>query len=1438
MALDVALQSPTTVQLRTRLLPFLCSRVFAIKSDGDEGNGILVVNTYMLHLRPPPQRGPCGFQSKKHCANAVEKVAHRLKPFSQHRVTIALESKAKAAAVPGKGGRMDGIYYQIRDDDMGKFIPLLFLRGAFPDYDATAHGIFITTEKFERIATGSTQTNYQCSRAGPHPDDPFTQAYNNTKTRECDDVVRYLNAYGKHHLGEMATWSTISLSRDVATEVHHDYHNYTGTKNFTTSVGQRTGQWLPGRAHDTHNMFVEFGPFLKHATEPWTGSRWCVTYNTTRNLNKAGPEMLKFLKGCGFPLPRKQVLAGNEVKPTRKPRASTRSNIFNNAAKIGVMMATLITAAGSYMAEHFVPKADTEPIVIFEIGNTEATHEAASIGKDVFEPMSWEKYRAPVGKESAFHIANGGGPRELRVCLDGRPQQCGKALLDLVRLQIEDGGTVVINGPANDDILSAIDNDHFLKNTKRYQGDGEGKVFLVMFKEKPDTKPVVCHDRLHETKMVSRDSGPQPANGQLPMGAGGITFGEGTPGTVATAFRRLHQNLGHPRQEDLLRHLRLAGCDPSVVKAARSMKCQVCNANAGPKIARPSTLPPVADFNDTLGLDLFFCHDTNDEKHGFLLVVDYGTTYHLAVKVDGQSAQNIEAKFNEMCLLPFRPPKAVVIDLEGGLQSALGRLCDWHGIGVRSVAAQSHWQAGVVERQQAWWKHIWDKVSYQLSITEDEVELAVPIINGSYESRRPSRLPPEPDCRKTSQGYAAAICSVHGRRGCWTGPAVIVGKEGRSQKEMERLLDHDPDGDEAYEDDEQEYLEGLVEDISLPGEDDKVAEADDEDIALDVFDDIAAKVAEPPGRLGEALTEILPEVHAKFREAEKTQWEQLSFDALEPLSISESERIPAERILRSRWAYKHKKWSKRHEGEDVPWKCKSRLIIAGHTDPDLTDESLTLSTADPWTLAAGDIRCAFLTGSYLDRELYMHQPKTGFPGMTPGQLVRIKKNVFVGDGPMRVPTEKVDGESFEGLPIAYLGCHVDDLLVAGPRGLQGKIQEALAAKFEIFFHAPFYVRLIRKSKSPCNLRATGRGGWGWEGIVAEYQVLLAKAMEASKESSAPAKAAGVKESKADPADAGETSAKQEPEEAAQTAPQERAERRTAESCSGSDWEEVRKKSKKQRKECRRADTDSAERPQWREREQRTLREQFVQLEHEIRGALREERALQERLSRREERPRRDEGRDERPKRPERPKWRDERPERRPERGERSERRGAYDRPERRSEVPDEGAGRRGERQWREERPARRDAWREERPERRRDSHPSSRAAGAQSSADDSRGSGRARRETYTAAPLHTPLDSRRGGAVTKIAILIGAYESRNERELTELSERFDAELAARTERVLANSWAEKLRRMVTAVLQDQTDALRAMVADFRRARPIQDAIQNRSWKEWRQRGYD
>ena len=41
--------------------------------------------------------------------------------------------------------------------------------------------------------------------------------------------------------------------------------------------------------------------------------------------------------------------------------------------------------------------------------------------------------------------------------------------------------------------------------------------------------------------------------------ASAITFPAGVSKTLARALRRVHQNLGHPRREDLVRHLRLAG---------------------------------------------------------------------------------------------------------------------------------------------------------------------------------------------------------------------------------------------------------------------------------------------------------------------------------------------------------------------------------------------------------------------------------------------------------------------------------------------------------------------------------------------------------------------------------------------------------------------------------------------------------------------------------------------------------------------------------------------------------------------------------------------------------------------------------------------------------------------------------------------------------------
>ena len=283
-----------------------------------------------------------------------------------------------------------------------------------------------------------------------------------------------------------------------------------------------------------------------------------------------------------------------------------------------------------------------------------------------------------------------------------------------------------------------------------------------------------------------------------------------------------------------------------MLKAAKTLRCETCAATAGPKVARPSTIPHMYDFGDLLGIDVFYAHDIDDEKHAFLSVIDYGTSFHAVTRVKAQSGDDIERAFNDLWILPYGAPKGVAVDLEGGLQKGIGRLCDWHNIALRPIATQGHWQAGMVERQGAWWKNIWERVIHELNISGEEVDIVVPIISAAKNDLRrrcgyaPSqwvfgkapRVPEDlqdPDGgervawdlsneakfqRQAAMRAAARVAfhksqlddrlrrallqrarttarplevgeAVHfwhhrkdRRRGCWSGPGVIVGKEG------------------------------------------------------------------------------------------------------------------------------------------------------------------------------------------------------------------------------------------------------------------------------------------------------------------------------------------------------------------------------------------------------------------------------------------------------------------------------------------------------------------------------------------------------------------------------------------------------------------------------------------------------------------------------------
>ena len=191
-------------------------------------------------------------------------------------------------------------------------------------------------------------------------------------------------------------------------------------------------------------------------------------------------------------------------------------------------------------------------------------------------------------------------------------------------------------------------------------------------------------------------------------GASAISFapGKNIPREVQSSLRRLHQNLGHPDAQDLARHLRLAGASPDVAAAAKRIRCEVCDRNKRGSSARPASMPNLLSFNQVVALDAFSAYDALKKKAEFMIAVDLGTGFCLAAPLSGHSGAAMEETFCRMWSNTFGAPGTLVLDLETGLQKGLARFSEWHGTKIRPIAAQAHWQQGLVERCIRTWKEV------------------------------------------------------------------------------------------------------------------------------------------------------------------------------------------------------------------------------------------------------------------------------------------------------------------------------------------------------------------------------------------------------------------------------------------------------------------------------------------------------------------------------------------------------------------------------------------------------------------------------------------------------------------------------------------------------------------------------------------------------------
>ncbi|CAL1132729.1 unnamed protein product [Cladocopium goreaui] len=700
------------------------------------------------------------------------------------------------------------------------------------------------------------------------------------------------------------------------------------------------------------------------------------------------------------------------------------------------------------------------------------------------------------------------------------------------------------------------------------------------------------------------DSDQQPG-AALPgkEGAAGIHLPSSVPNHIAKALKRIHQNLGHPSNADLSRHLRLAGAGDLAVKAAQAIKCETCSRLTGPGTRRPGRVVRPLDFNQEVCVDTIALYDVDGGKIDAISILDVATGYHLVCRIRGRKSADLLQDFMDHWVQWAGPPLQVTCDEERGLMKEFTDGLDMLGIRSRYTAGQAHWQNGAV-------------VDYALAMTcaaknnlrrhhgyspaqwlfGSEPRTGDAMLDENEKLFQLEELRTEDDLwrRKQQIRYAARIAFLEsqadaatkrallGRSRVYPGPFSVgdyvyvfrVNKTaGGKARQRQNVGEHlrpaeseelgqafqtqalkddlmrvvqnlkDEDNDEVFADatdppplnkravetqlvpERRVTTKGTVRMLKRPvpqPSDDQpgrispaqqnaqdleaIPERDVEDALDDAVNQAFVVERRAPRSTIKQLDkevkwEEIPEGEKYlYLEAEKKQWdEHLRYEAVRVHPPEDAgllrAKVPANRILKARFAYRDKNVAKRREDPTIPAKAKARLCIGGHMDPDLQKGEINteaptasktsmftllfLAAQFGWRLAAGDVEAAFLNGIESKRNLYFEPPKRGLPGVEPGSLVEIVKGVFGLSNSPRLWWDKLAGELknldiiVNGIPLRLahhdfdpclfllqerddpnklrgaLITHVDDLLIAAPPGEIQQLMKGLSAIFPI-----------------------------------------------------------------------------------------------------------------------------------------------------------------------------------------------------------------------------------------------------------------------------------------------------------------------------------------------------------------------------------------------------
>ena len=178
-------------------------------------------------------------------------------------------------------------------------------------------------------------------------------------------------------------------------------------------------------------------------------------------------------------------------------------------------------------------------------------------------------------------------------------------------------------------------------------------------------------------------------------------------------IQKLHKNLGHPSNADLVRVLKHGQASEEALQIARDLECPFCKSHAKPKTPFPSQVNRVLEFNRQIGLDVKHLKGWKpNQKIKALNIVDHASGFQRMIPFfETETSKLLRDLLEQHWIAWAGIPEEIILDpAQTNLGEPMVGPAEAQGAIVRPIAAEAHWQLGKVENHGGWFERILAKV--------------------------------------------------------------------------------------------------------------------------------------------------------------------------------------------------------------------------------------------------------------------------------------------------------------------------------------------------------------------------------------------------------------------------------------------------------------------------------------------------------------------------------------------------------------------------------------------------------------------------------------------------------------------------------------------------------------------------------------------------------